>query len=789
MKNPIKDIIVIIMTLTMLLPIMSGCKKDDLVNNNENGFYSSLAYEAPEFMYVPEFIDLPDELRNIYESRFAYSEGRLIFSSITETEREFNKNLRHLSISHLSSINLDGTDFNILPYYTLPKTFDDNTSGEFIINSLDTDVEGNIWVLEYWRLYRYDIPEGIDPNENDLWEYYNDFGAGYLIRKLDPTGKEMFTVDISSFSDDENDYIGVYTFSIDDNNNIYITAWIDEGMKLLVLDSSGTLLFRLNINDKPAEKLIRLKNGTIALFEPAFYNGVNKLHPINYQTKTFDEAIILPDGFYSIFRGAGDVDLFFHIESDDDVYCFNVESRETSKLFNWIESDIIYTFGTVDMLMLPDEKIICVNSTSWVEFKFELIILTKVPYSDLPQRTVLTFAVFDMVERMNREAVINFNRTNPDFRIHLIDYSQFNTINNPNAGLERLALEITTGKVPDIYDVTLLPFVQYAQKGLFENVYNLIDNDPELNRSDFIEGAFRAAEIDGSLYMIFPSFGINTVVGNPAVLGAGNCWNLDDFRTVLNANPQADMPLGREGTKIRFIQSMIAASSNEYINWVDGTVHFDTPEFISLLELANDVFPKDSVEGDLGADPIISGRTIMANGAISDLHHLRRIKSGFGGDIVFKGFPSENKYGNTLEMVFGYAISAYSKNIDGAWQFLRTFLDKDWQLSNNWDFSTNREAFNIKCENAINEQNEHWFGEEGKFLLTQKDVESILNMLESTSGVTGVSTGRMTNWFFDETLMSIITESAIDYFNGRNTAENSARIIQNRVSIIVAERS
>jgi hypothetical protein len=43
--------------------------------------------------------------------------------------------------------------------------------------------------------------------------------------------------------------------------------------------------------------------------------------------------------------------------------------------------------------------------------------------------------------------------------------------------------------------------------------------------------------------------------------------------------------------------------------------------------------------------------------------------------------------------------------------------------------------------------------------------------------------------YFDDTLWNIISETALDYFNGRHTAQDAARIIQSRVSIYLSEQS
>jgi len=42
---------------------------------------------------------------------------------------------------------------------------------------------------------------------------------------------------------------------------------------------------------------------------------------------------------------------------------------------------------------------------------------------------------------------------------------------------------------------------------------------------------------------------------------------------------------------------------------------------------------------------------------------------------------------------------------------------------------------------------------------------------------------------YDEALMNIINENAEDFFNGRTSAQDTARIIQSRVSRLISEQS
>ena len=75
------------------------------------------------------------------------------------------------------------------------------------------------------------------------------------------------------------------------------------------------------------------------------------------------------------------------------------------------------------------------------------------------------------------------------------------------------------GKGPDIIDMgfnrdaltTLLPYQRMARGGYLEDLWPYIENDPELGRDALLEPPLKAAEVEGGLYIAFPSVMINTL--------------------------------------------------------------------------------------------------------------------------------------------------------------------------------------------------------------------------------------------------------------------------------------
>jgi len=247
--------------------------------------------------------------------------------------------------------------------------------------------------------------------------------------------------------------------------------------------------------------------------------------------------------------------------------------------------------------------------------------------------------------------------------------------------------------------------------------------------------------------------------------------------------------MGQWLTKESFLQQAIMLGMDEYVDWASGKVHFDTGAFAQLLEFAN-MFPAD-YDWDTGFydnefDFIATGRQIMVTMSVGDFNYLQMYRAMFGGDIVFKGFPTENRNGNSLEIMGSLAITTSATDKEAAWEFMRTTLAKDWQSENiTWSFPTNKSAFDELVVEAMKEPEHDWswgFGRDGSVQIgatTQAEIDQVMELINNASGIAS----------YDEALMNIIMEGAQDFFSGRSSAQDAARIIQNRANIYISEQS
>ena len=466
-----------ILFLLIITLVLTGCG-----NNSGDG------YEPPEFVYLPEVIPLPMPEGVSWIDNVTISGDSVYFTAMAEGDAN-----NTFTSYDIYTMDLDGSNSRALPEYSIGTEIpEEATDGNIQIYSICIDSSGYIWIAERGEFFYF--PDGLD---EDDWERWNkrimvkDFTR---VRKLADTGAEVLSFDVSHITAGQ-DWFYISAFIVDDNNNIYI----GDDSQVYVFDNEGKAVFTLDA--QWVERFIKMQDGSIA--NSGWGNRGKELTKIDVVGKKWGETINLPSNAHNIYRGNEEYTILF--TDGNGLYGIEEASGEVTMLLNWIDSDIT-TDGLGSITFLPDERIL-ITSQTWNNDRQvqEIIFLSKTPYSELPERSVLTLATFYLDFNI-RSTVVQFNRTSTTHRIRVTDYSEFNTDDDVQAGLTRLSTEIVSGNVPDILDVSNLPFTQYAAKGLLLDLYPLIDSDPVFDRSDFMESAFRATEINGGLYKIFPYF-------------------------------------------------------------------------------------------------------------------------------------------------------------------------------------------------------------------------------------------------------------------------------------------
>jgi multiple sugar transport system substrate-binding protein len=149
--------------------------------------------------------------------------------------------------------------------------------------------------------------------------------------------------------------------------------------------------------------------------------------------------------------------------------------------------------------------------------------------------------------------------------------------------------------------------------------------------------------------------------------------------------------------------------------------------------------------------------------------------SNHEGNYSFVGLSGVGESSGFFDCGISLAISAQSEEKDGAWEFIRTSLSVENQIRTDF-FPSVQAALEHMLELARGGEL-YYYG--SQIIITQDDADKLFDLMNRITHVSGN----------DDVIIDIIREEAAYFFAGDKTAEDVARIIQNRVQTYVGEQS
>ena len=659
---------------------------------------------------------------------------------------------------------------------------------------LQAGADGTLWVTE--TVYNVEagqelpgrtIPEGGPEGPR--------FEDALILRRLDGDGKELDCVSARRSALESQVNLGpIYGLMGDRDGQVWV--WCERG--LAALKGSGEVDFTLPVDDGYYGPIF-LSDGRMAVpgrFEDGGGEIRAHLRAVDKEGRDWGESFALPPNGLSTYTGNGDA-LFYYMTSDT-LCAWRQELGEGEQVLNLVDVGIdSYSFPLITRL--SDGRIALMSGSGYTDAsEVVLTLLTPTDAARLDRKT-LAYASLQLTGDQ-RSAIVAFNRSSPDYRIEVTDYSQYGS---REAAMTRLATEIGAGRIPDIIDLYGIPTARWAANGLLEDLWPWIDGDPELGRDALMERVFQAAEIDGKLFEASRYFGISTLTGARSVVGDRMTWTGADMWRALEAMPEDCLPTS--DSRSTMLRRLMGLDWSRFVDWETGACSFESEEFQVLLEFCAG-FPEHMARlGELG---VYEGRQMLLSGSVTGFEFPQRARFLLGEDVSFVGYPNEwGKVGSSFGFVGSVAMSSACGDKEGAWAFLRTlFLPHDEaeiEAGPYGYFPVNKADFQKAAELAMTpeyltdrdgayvldgsgERIETWKGAESfqgiaedfyQYAATQEDCDRILALYDAID--------TFERWEPD--LEPIVLESAGAYFAGDKSLEETAALIQNRASLYVNE--
>jgi ABC-type glycerol-3-phosphate transport system substrate-binding protein len=414
-------------------------------------------------------------------------------------------------------------------------------------------------------------------------------------------------------------------------------------------------------------------------------------------------------------------------------------------------------------------------------------------------RNIITAAALQ--DPLIRNAVSRFNSRDSeyyiDLKVYLAGYDGAESLEN---ALTAFNMDLIAGKIPDIIFIdSTTPYQSYISKGLFVDLYEFMDNDPDMSREDYLPNILKLLETDGKLYRAAASFQINTVIGKKSDVGEGTGWTWEEYNALLARKPKGIAPIADEYMPVSretYLNYALMTKIEEYIDFNAGKCRFNEPDFIGLLESVND-YP-GGAERRVNKADFRSGDPLLMNIWLGNLFYdtVWRYETEYlGEEVTYIGYPTADggNKGSACWFTNSFALSSKAAEPEGAWQFVKFLLTDYQETAGGTGFGglpgfplktsvLERWAEEEKDPSKYEDTTRYYMIDEVKVAVRppkDEDIQKIVDLIYSLE----------TSAFYDAKILDIISEEAAPYFAGQKTAEAVAAIIQDRAGLYLAETS
>ena len=532
-------------------------------------------------------------------------------------------------------------------------------------------------------------------------------------------------------------------------------CFINSG-QLLVMDGEGQQLVTAAL--PAAEMKLRLSAGG-QIYAVAGSAEGSSFYSLNRDSGQLTAAFQAPTG--TVYDGGGEDP--FLLKTKDGLYRL-AEDGSTQPIVIWEECGI--SMGELyGVFPMGQGKYVCRTMNGYYE-------LVPVAPEDIQEKIQLRLVtVFPGGFSGLSKTVTAFNAQSESYQVHLEDYSQGMALDKEQAQL-RLNTEIISGKGPDMicFEGLLSPY-PYIGKGLLVDLKPLMEQDGEVHPEDILLS--KALEHKGGIYLMGDAFALPTLEARTADFGDRFGWTLEEYRQIDSQLQEGQMCIYNL-TRETYLNEVASRYIRQAVDWDAGTCDFDNAEFKQVLQTALELreTPEDPNNMVFGpGEPQVAAGTQVTNAVFTTrVYDLAQSERAAGCPMSFIGWPTaDGSCGTDAYLNRAVGICSQSEYREGCWAFIKFMLTQ--VNTDEQGLYVYRPAMEESIRKAMADEN-------CPVKMNSDDVEKLMALIGAVENIQ----------VYDQAIMSIIKEACAAMFNGDKTVDETAKLIQSRASIYVAEQ-
>lgn len=453
--------------------------------------------------------------------------------------------------------------------------------------------------------------------------------------------------------------------------------------------------------------------------------------------------------------------------SNEGLFRHEGDAGSLVNVLQWAESGLVGSEVAEVTELEPERYLVRI----YTEGSGQYLLLTKTPRSEVPEKETIVIASLSPVDTLQR-SVVEFNRVNDKYNVVIEAYG---AENDAEGALLRLDAALLSGNTPDLLDLTGLSVSKYAEKGMLEDLGRYIDQAGREGESwaGYPANLLEGFTVNGRLVCIPRGFAFSAVFSVTPESRTAESWTVPGLMELSERFPDNSLFAG--GARYLLMEFCAPYYLERFIDWEEGTCSFDSAEFRALLEWA-------------AAQDLKAGQprdALFLFSAVTDFESYLHTLLRYGTDTAMYGYPTADGGSVYIPYVQDALGMLSSGNKEGAWEFLRCFLEED--LYRNYWFSTRQDLLDAAYLRAVTPSSNPsvlYPMDSDKspieyYSMEPEQADIVKQALEAVDFTPRTSA--------ESSIIGIIWEEAQHLLNGSKDSEAVARTIQNRAKLVLAE--
>ncbi|MGE6663808.1 extracellular solute-binding protein [Paenibacillus xylanexedens] len=348
-----------------------------------------------------------------------------------------------------------------------------------------------------------------------------------------------------------------------------------------------------------------------------------------------------------------------------------------------------------------------------------------------------------------------------------------------------------SGKSMDIIEVDDLPFKEYVSKGFLLDMNDLLNKDQTLDKDDLQMNILDGLKVNDGMYTVPLGYMLRAFVGDGEMLSNANVkfddktWNWKEFekvsKEVIQKKSGTDevYALASYPPELLF-QEMLVENYAAFVDPSAKKATFDSTEFVNLFEQVKQMYEEKIVTSEEAkpGNQMFNSTSITSpidfiEGSYMIFDQPKLLQSPQAGE-------TGDRKGSRVSTIKQFAIHAKSPVKDEAWKFISFLLSEEVQMLQDREGFSMLKSVNEKKIDDLQEKVKN-----GEYKLPNGEMAKVSDEQFAVFKQMVQSADQYVD--LDVKVLSIVGEESVAFFSGQKTAEEVAKLIQNRVTTYLNE--